>query len=291
LLIDSTHKRWFWVTLLLACLALAGFVTLAQFNPAGWRGGSTAGLWYGTAGALLMVYAGLLAAHRRLLRWQWLGKRQTWLRGHIWFGLLSGVVLLCHSGFRWGGLLTILLWVAVVGTLVSGIFGLLLQQWLPRAITTRVPAEAPYEQIPHLCLTLRRKADALVDGICAESWEQGDIETTRAAVRTREDGRTQLRMFYERDVRPFLSARTPRRSPLLNPLETEARFGRLAQMGGLEESQESLQELAGLCEERRQMADQERLHVWLHAWLLVHLPFSAAVLVLGIAHVVSALYF
>jgi hypothetical protein len=292
LLIDSTHKGWFWATLVVAVIALGVWFALDLRSPARLAGGSTAGLWYGTVGALLMVYAGLLAAHRRLMRWQWLGARQTWLRGHIWLGLLSALFLLCHSGFRWGGTLERLLWLAVAGTLVTGILGLALQQTLPRALTTRVAAEAPYEQLPHICGLMRRKADALVDGVCAE--QDAPVEdpgSTRAALRLAEDGRLQLRHFYEKEVRPFLAPRVPRRSPLLDPLRTEARFEQIGRLSGLEAAGDQLTELAGLCEERRQLAEQERLHFWLHAWLLLHVPLSAAVLVLGAAHVVSALYY
>ena len=71
-----------------------------------------------------MVYAGLLAAHRRLPVRRWLGARKAWLRGHLWLGLLSGVFILCHSGFRWGGPLEQVLWIVLILTLVTGVFGL-----------------------------------------------------------------------------------------------------------------------------------------------------------------------
>jgi hypothetical protein len=292
LLLDSTHKRWFWAMLVLAGCALGLWIALDRLSASRLGGGSTVGLWYGTIGSALMVYAGLLAAHRRLMRWQWLGARQTWLRGHIWLGLASAVFLLCHSGFRWGGTLERLLWVAVAGTLVTGVIGLGLQQALPRALTTRVPAEAPYEQIPHICAVMRRRADALVDAVCgAEDAIAAGADTSRAVLGLAEDGRFQLRHFYEHDVRPFLAAHAPRRSPLCDPLRTEARFEQIGQLAGLEQAAESLAELVRLCEERRQLATQERLHFYLHAWLLLHVPLSAAVLVLGVAHVVSALYY
>ncbi len=292
MLLDSTHKRWFWTTLLLAVLALVGWLVVDWRSPAPLTGGSTIGLWYGTVGALLMVYAGLLAAHRRLMRWQWLGARQTWLRGHIWLGLLSAVFLLCHSGFHWGGLLERLLWLAVAGTLITGIIGLGLQQMLPRTLTTRVPAEAPYEQIPHICSVMQRKADALVDRVCGDRDEAlADAESTRAALRLAEDGQLQLRQFYEKELRPFLAAQAPRVSTLDDPLRTEARFEQIGRLAGLEQAGESLTELARLCDERRQLRIQERLYFWLHAWLLTHVPLSAAVLILGIAHVISALYY
>ena len=48
-------------------------------------------------------------------------------------------------------------------------------------------------------------------------------------------------------------------------------------------------ELEATCDERRQLRDQKRLHHWLHGWLLLHIPLSLALLLLGTAHAVIAL--
>jgi hypothetical protein len=48
-------------------------------------------------------------------------------------------------------------------------------------------------------------------------------------------------------------------------------------------------EIQDICEERRQLAVQRRLHHWLHGWLLVHVPLSYALLLLSIVHAVVAL--
>jgi hypothetical protein len=291
LLIDSSHRRWILWTLVTGAIAVGAYFGAAGVVPGGLTGGSPIGLWYGIIGTGLMVYAGLLAAHRKLPRWTWLGARKVWLKGHIWLGLLSAVFLLCHSGFRWGGPLEFVLWLAVIGVLTTGIFGLMLQQVLPRLLTVRVPSEAPYEQIPHLCQVMRRKADALVDVVCGPfNPEAPNVESTQAVIKLVEDSRAQLRTFYEHDVRPYLSLLPPRRSPLANPLQAEARFTKIGMLSGLAEVKEELSELATLCEERRQLAEQERIHFWLHAWLAVHVPLSAGLLVLVVAHVASALY-
>jgi hypothetical protein len=290
-LIDSGHKRWIFWTLIVGAAAFGAYLGAARLAPGGLTGGSTVGLWYGIIGSGLMVYAGLLAAHRKLPRWTWLGARKVWLKGHIWLGLLSAVFLLCHSGFHWGGPLEFVLWLAVIGVLATGIFGLLLQQILPRLLTVRVPCEAPYEQIPHLCQVMRRKADALVDTVCGPyNPESPNVETTQAVIKLVEDSRVQLRTFYEHDVRPFLGLTPPRRSPLANPLQAEARFTKISGLTGLADVKEEIGQLATLCEERRQLGDQERIHFWLHAWLAVHVPLSVGLLVLAVAHVVTALY-
>jgi hypothetical protein len=291
LLIDSSHRRWILWTAIAAAVALGAYLGVSRLTPGGLTGGSAVGQWYGLTGTGLMVYAGLLAAHRKFPRWTWLGARKVWLKGHIWLGLLSAVFLLCHSGFRWGGRLEFVLWLTVIGVLVTGVFGLLLQQVLPRLLTTRVPSEAPYEQIPHLCQVMRRKADSLVDAVCGPyNPESPNVESTQAVIKLVEDSRAQLRTFYEHDVRPYLGQEPPRRSPLADPIQAEARFTKIGTLTGLADVKEQLGELATLCEERRQLAEQERIHFWLHAWLAVHVPLSAGLLVLTVTHVVTAWY-
>ncbi len=49
------------------------------------------------------------------------------------------------------------------------------------------------------------------------------------------------------------------------------------------------QSLADLCEQRRQFDAQARMHVWLHAWLWIHLPLSIMLMALLCVHVVVAL--
>jgi hypothetical protein len=53
--------------------------------------------------------------------------------------------------------------------------------------------------------------------------------------------------------------------------------------------QETVNELEAICEERRQLAQQKRLHHVLHGWPLVHVPLSTALLLLSITHAVVAL--
>jgi hypothetical protein len=53
----------------------------------------------------------------------------------------------------------------------------------------------------------------------------------------------------------------------------------------------SLTQLEEICEERRQLAVQVRLHHWLHGWLLVHLPAAAALVALTAVHAITALYY
>jgi hypothetical protein len=56
-----------------------------------------------------------------------------------------------------------------------------------------------------------------------------------------------------------------------------------------EEVHGTLEDLEEICDEARQLVRQEQLHQWLHGWLLVHIPISLALIVLGAVHAVMAI--
>jgi hypothetical protein len=288
-LIDSTHKRWFAVTFVVGAAALGLYLWLYSRSAGGLTGGTSVGLWYGVIGSSLMIYAGLLSGLRRIPSWWWIGARKTWLRGHIWLGTLSLLFILCHSGFHWGGPLEFALWIVFILTLVTGVFGLALQQFMPRLLTTRLEREAPYEQIPHIYEVLRRRADELSGKIMGTQIEgtQTNIFSSQVGI----GAKLQFQKFYAKHVRPFLLDGDMRSALLGNAIEAEQAFTRLRALPGLLDVEDELLQLQSLCDERRDLPEQERLHHWLHIWLLVHIPLSIVLLVLGVAHVIAALYY
>jgi hypothetical protein len=243
-------------------------------------GGTTLGLWFGVAGTLLMIFAGLLSLHRRLARWPWLPRRSWMLKGHIWLGLLSFWLILCHSGFNWGGTLEFVLWLVLGAVVVSGILGLVLQNVLPRLMTERIAEETPYEQMPHVCRLLNRRAVQVAETICGPREKAGPPDTARS----------QLRAYFDGEIAPFLAGRAPSTATLYDVARSRERFAQFLALPELADERPRVAELEDLCGRRRQIAIQERLHHWLHAWLLIHIPLSLALLVLGLTHIVMSLY-
>jgi hypothetical protein len=99
-----------------------------------------------------------------------------------------------------------------------------------------------------------------------------------------------LRKFYLEEMRPFLQQSKSRGSRLAD--ETRA----LSMFAGLRTllpaaAHETLADLEDICGEARQLLRQERLHRWLHGWLLLHIPLSLALILLGAVHAVMALRF
>ncbi len=97
-----------------------------------------------------------------------------------------------------------------------------------------------------------------------------------------------LRDFHIRVVRPFLHAGQSPRHRLDEANAAQRLFAHLnADLPA--ELHETVRRIEESCDERRQYVAQQRLHRWLHWWLILHIPPSIALLVLFVAHVVVSL--
>jgi hypothetical protein len=259
--IDGSHRKWFWATLFLFVVSVVCYVVFSAQSPGGARGGSATGLAFGIAGYALMLYAGFLGARKKAPVWR-IGRAATWMRGHLWLGMLSFPLILFHSGFAWRGPLTALLMLLMVIVIVSGLVGAALQHYLPRMITTQVPMETIYEEIPHVRAQLFEEADQLMEIAIAVEAEYED--------------KARFRQIYDANIRPYLQ-----HPP--NEMFTALRRAVPPPFLG------ALTDLENICDEQRQLNRQAKLYHWLHAWLLVHVPLSIALLVLGGVHAVMAL--
>ncbi len=89
-------------------------------------GATPLGLIYGTIALLIFIFAALLGARRNHPTWPG-GKIKAWLRAHVWLTIFTIPLVLFHCGFRGGGPMTqFLLWLYAF-VMVSGFWGLFLQ--------------------------------------------------------------------------------------------------------------------------------------------------------------------
>jgi hypothetical protein len=299
MLLDARHKTWVLATAGLTAGASAVYIPYHLRSPNGPSGGSTIGLALGLAAFALLLFAGLLGARRRVPSWR-VGRPEHWMRGHLWLGLLTVPLTLFHAGFRTGGALTVVLLLLLGLVTLSGILGVILQQILPRVMTSRAPMETIYEEIPHVLAQLRAEADQLVAAaagplgfqvpagpVTVAAAQRAATAGTTPASKTAPagasvEGSAPLKEFYLDRVRPFLEAGSMG-SPFANPVRASAAFSSTRML--LPPSlHELLKDLEVMCEERRQIAAQQRIHRWLHGWLLVHIPLSYALLLLAAVH-------
>jgi hypothetical protein len=288
--IDRKQRPWMIATIALALASTIAFVVYAVRSPDGPRGGSAMGLAFGTAGYALMLYAGMLGARKKVPVWR-LGRAQTWMRGHLWLGSLSLLLILFHGGFVAHGALTLVLMALLVIVVASGWVGAAIQHYLPSVMTARVPMETIYEEIPHVRAQLCQEADQLAAAICGplsdEVVTESQVAITTLAEIERED-RMQFREIYLRTVRPFLKKPDSRNAELSDPRRAVEIFDSFRML--LAQSAHGvLDDLEDLCKEEYQLNRQIHIYRWLHGWLLVHVPLSIALLVLAGVHAVVAL--
>src|ERR1700676_2639962 len=163
--IDRKQRPWMIATIALAVASTLTYIVYAARSPDGPRGGSAMGLTFGIAGYALMLYAGLLGARKKVPVWR-LGRAQNWMRGHLWLGSLSLLLILFHGGFAFRGPLTLVLMLLLFIVVGSGWLGAAIQHYVPSLMTSRVPMETIYEEIPHVREQLRAEADQLAAAIC-----------------------------------------------------------------------------------------------------------------------------
>ncbi|MFN0011821.1 MAG: hypothetical protein ACKVS8_09285 [Phycisphaerales bacterium] len=167
MLIDNKHKPWMIATLVLAAGATAWYVIDAPRHMNQMYGSTAAGLTFGIAGYAIMWFCAALGMKRRVPHWK-LGRAQTWLRGHIWLGLLLVVLVAYHSGFQAVGPQGWSLWIVLGLVTASGLMGLFIQQTVPRILyhglhpLQSMNAESPAQQIKELIADCAAEAEKTV---------------------------------------------------------------------------------------------------------------------------------
>lgn len=316
MLIDRTHKGWITATIVLLVMAggYYGYYHHQSYLSGGNgpTGGTWTGLVYGIIGFALMIFCGLLGLRRKVRVWR-IGRAESWLRAHIWLGLLSFPIILFHSGLSFGNHLTLWLMILFSIVMVSGIVGLILQNVVPKMMVTRVQAESTYEQIPHVIGVLKNEADQMVSKVCGplgnevqsdeqklpgeaghasvkkDGAVQGKVVKAKGKSTGPLEGSGPLKTFYLAEVQPFLGENFQTGSKLATPRSSLALFEHTRALIP-EPLHETLKDLESVCDERRQLALQERLHFWLHSWEFIHVPLSYALLAMSLVHAIVATF-
>ena len=278
-------------------LAALAYVPYALFSLKAPSGSSPLGLAYGIAGYALMLFAALLSVRKKFRIWR-IGRAQTWMRGHLWLGLLSYPLILFHAGFSAGHGLARLLTLILGVVVLSGLIGAAIQHYMPRVMTERVPMETIYDQIDRVQGQLLAEADGLLASLTPEKSEYGLImpasdpadtmTTTSTLIRMSDQSSTKLREMYDQRIRPYLAHRGSHRQAMADRQTSKAMLAQLRAVAP-ESLRTVIDDLENICEEKRDLDRQSRLHRVLHGWLLVHIPLAYLLLALGAVHAIMAL--
>lgn len=180
-----------------ATAAAAAWYGLEVARTGRWiTGGSTPGYILGVAGGGIILFEMLLWV-RKKLRTMRIGRVKGWMVAHIWLGLLCFPLLLLHSGFYLGGPLSQALLVLLTIVVASGVWGLVLQNILPKRMLQDIPAETIHSEIPHVVRLSLNEAERLVLEACGP--RPGDLP--QAAEELDAAGRTPSRFLTVGAVR------------------------------------------------------------------------------------------
>ena len=320
MIIGRDQLQWVYASTAIALASTAAYLAYAVMSANGPRGGSVMGLIFGFAGTGVIIFECLLSLRKKYPASP-VGRVSVWLRAHVWLGMLSFLLILFHSGFHWGrGLASFLMTIFAIIT-VSGIVGVILQNYIPTRMMELVRRETIFAQIPHNIIQLRREADERTEFVTTDlGMDETDVEFQRAggvkqyfdpsqkagaaeklAVFVEQRKRTRqievdpeaaeiLRSHYLQEIRPYLFEKPqPLSGKLFQTEQTVKAYFNFLRTIMPVAAHSVLNDLESICEERRQLGVQVKLHHLLHGWLYIHVPLSMAFLVLTLVHAVVSL--
>jgi hypothetical protein len=270
------------------CWLLAGLALTASYVVAALRGfphgGSPAGIAYGTLGLLAVLILLYFGVRKRSYRSTW-GTLDGWLQSHIYLGLLSAVVILFHTGFRFQDRVAVAAYVTLLVVVGSGVLGASLYTSVPRRLSEVESDLTPAElaaQIKQLAEGMARLAASrsqpfrqVCQGLLAES-----LPVRLAG----------WRMLLSRSGPGGPGGRRPGAAGAAAAAPWAVHLTRVP--AG---EQEELRQLLVLSRQRSEMLErliaQQRYRNLLGAWLYLHLPLSIALLALIAAHLVAVFYY
>lgn len=312
-----------WVIFVIGATLLAWVLYVANYYPGKWgmpahlphffgptppvrvtRGGTPLGLIFGIVSFAIFLIAAGLGIRKKRRTWP-IGHVQMWMRAHIWLTILTIPLILFHCGFHFGGFMTTALMVLYFVVMVSGFYGLAMQQFIPRLMTQTIPHEVVYEQIPHIRRQLLANADAFWKELSPlERKEQPalaaaghgpahgtGLSTEEAeAIERDEQSIAILARFLHDQCYPYLRADNGSNQQLASDRLSDETF-RVLRLNVSPRWQVRVDAMQQWCTDRRRIDRQARMQHYLHWWLLVHVPLSFALIVITIWHIYVTVIF
>jgi hypothetical protein len=286
---DQSHKPWMIGTIAATLVGACVYAAYAIYTPVP-GGGTGIGLMFGSLALGLMLFAAGLSVRKRFPIWR-IGRAKIWMRAHLWLGFLALPMVLFHSAFHARGALTfVLFWLTLI-VVGSGIVGAWLQHTVPTQMFREVPFETIYDQIPVIRAQLAAEAKAravdVTQSLAPAVGPGATVVDTLLDIPDLQPQVDSLQRFVAEHVNPYLSEEQGGRSQLEDREWSRVQFDNFRREFP-EAAWTPLSAMEEICEEKRQLDLQARLHRLLHVWLLVHLPASAALILLSIIHAIGA---
>ena len=259
--------RWLWLTIAFILIAIA--VYTIDSPPGGRNGGTVIGYLYGSLATIATVWLMAYGLRKRAYHSN-LGTVEGWLAAHVWIGLGLLVLVPLHSGFSFGVNVHTLAYVAMIVTILSGIWGAANYVTLSSKISEHRGAT---------------KDMALLEQITALGQKIEQLKSNK--------GEKFLALYnrYNFDLRPgFMTIFRAAQIPIVDPIGASAMVSEVPQA----ERDDAIAVL-GMLDQRSDLArtfiEQLRIKALLRAWLIIHVPFSFVLCVALAIHIFSVFFF
>ncbi|MEI8362569.1 MAG: hypothetical protein WCG35_05045 [Betaproteobacteria bacterium] len=255
-------------------LILLGFAAYLMFEPAvGYYGGSWLGYGLGTLSAIMVFWMAWYGIRKR--RYRGSGATQGWLSAHIYLGTALTVLVTLHSGFHFGFNIHTLAYGMLLIVVISGFFGNYTYMIYPRLMTENMGED----NLDGLLLRIA-EADKLARQIALLMPD--DINNTVA----RACRETSIGIGLLEQLRGFQSD-----CPSAMAVEQLALMGHDLAV----EHRKLYRDLYSIMVRRETLVRRARQDLMYRArlgfWLYFHVPFSIALLVAMVAHVVAVFFY
>jgi hypothetical protein len=213
-----------------------------------------------------------------ITRREWGGRLQTWYYWHLMLGCLSILLILTHAGFRFGNLIAVLALICLIGVVATGIWGYLIYQRVPTALTK---VEERVEKTPEeLREDLQEVQRALTSVIRNKSPLFREIYAQEIAIPG-----VSLQPTWRWLWAPAEIARDTTRPDRLRLIVKEI----------LPDEQEDFRQMVRLLFQKEKLEvslyPQLRYDYLLKVWLSLHIPLTAGLMIFSLIHIVSILYY
>jgi len=264
-----------WVVL--ACVPILGWYAAIFWGWVSWpRASEPLPLVLGVLAAGIIGFEMALAIRKRArgkknrITGKHLKATKWWTRWHVYLGILALPLGVLHSAFHFGGPLTTVLLLLFVVVILSGVWGLIVQQWLPSKLLNDFPNETIISEVPGVMKSYEPEIEGLI--------------------RITADGSSELKSILETQLKPYLME-GKKHAIFSDPEACRKGFSQWRERYPSSNPAvlPALARLETMCQWRREWRRQGRVYFWLHSWLLIHLPLSLALSVLLILHVFVAL--
>lgn len=230
--------------------------------------------WFTGIVGLIAIIGVMLYPIRRQIYRKRAGALRVWMLSHAYLGVIAGILLLLHGGWRGGGLLTTSLMISFDLVILTGLWGIFVYYFAPRMLTK-------IEEQPLLLDDLLLRREEL----------SNEIATATAAASDN------VRAVIEKRVLPkflsfgYLLKQYTKRTPLRKQVdEARAEFEGDAQNLPPNEKASFLKAVEDAALMRRVDA-LIYMHRLLKSWLAPHVLITSLMLALMLVHIGQVIYF